>query len=265
MKSISVFITLSKFIKRKTIKIFAAGKHRTCLGALVAIFLATITSCRDIAFNNPLDPNASKEALKIIRVIDTPFGGPGDAAFDGEKFWKINSYGDLLALDRESGTMIRSFSIISGTGVSFFRGAIYLSHGKVENILYKADPLSGDILDRQSTRDLYPGYLAVSTIEDRLIIYDVRSEGIFHYDPETGNATRLFQAAGIAVGGIETYKGGLLVTDMNSDAIYFFTMNGSVIDVFLSPAPGVGGVAVDNSDYIYLFMMDGKIYKVSLP
>lgn len=226
---------------------------------------ALFNSCQDISFNNPLDPHASKEVLKIIRVIDTPFGGRGDAAFDGEKFWKINPYGDLTALDRESATMIRSFSIVPGTGVSFFRNAIYICSGQLENILYKVDPLSGDILDRHSTRDIYPGHLAASTIEDRLIIYDVRSAGIFSYDPETGDATRLFAIAGISVGGIETYKGGLLVTDMNSDAIYLFAMNGAVMDVFLSPAPGIGGVAVDNSEYIYLFMMDGKIYKVSLP
>jgi len=242
MKSISAFITLFSII-----------------------ILAIVTSCKDIAFNNPLDPNASKEVLKIIRVIETQLGGRGDAAFDGEKFWKIDLYGGLTALDRESGTMIRSFFAVPGTGVSFFRNVIYLCNGQGENILYTVDPLSGDILDRISTRDIYPGYLAASEADDRLIIYDVRSAGIFRYDPETGAATRLFAASGMSVGGIEVYKGGLLITDMNTDAIYLFAMNGAVINVFLSPAPGIGGVAVDSSDYIYLFMMDGKIYKVSLP
>lgn len=242
MKSISAFITLFSII-----------------------ILAALTSCKDIAFNNPLDPNASKEVLKIIRVIETQLSGRGDAAFDGEKLWKIDLYGGLTALDRESGSIIRSFSIEPGTGVVFFRDVIYLCNGQGENILYTVDPLSGDILNRISTRDIYPGYLTASESDDRLIIYDVRSAGIFRYDPETGDAARLFAASGMSVGGIEVYKGGLLITDMNTDAIYLFTMNGSVMNVFLSPAPGIGGVAVDSSDYIYLFMMDGKIYKVSLP
>lgn len=242
MKSISVFIIL-----------FSIG------------ILAVLNSCKDIAFNNPLDPNASKEVLKVIRVMDTPFSGRGDAMFDGEKFWKISIYGDLTAIDRESGALIRSFSIEPGTGVGFFRNVIYTCNGQGENILYTVDPLSGDILNRISTRDIYPGYLTVSVTDDRLIIYDVRSAGIFSYDPGTGVALRLFAASGMSVGGIEVYKGGLLITDMNTDAIYLFAMNGSVMNVFLSPAPGIGGVAVDNSDYIYLFMMDGKIYKVSLP
>ena len=52
---------------------------------------------------------------------------------------------------------------------------------------------------------------------------------------------------------------------MNTDTIYRFTLSGDVINVFSSPAPGVGGLTVDTSDYVYLFMLDGKIYKVSLP
>lgn len=229
------------------------------------IILSIFNSCKDIAFNNPLDPNASKEVLKIIRVINTPFGGRGDATFDGEKFWKINLSGELAALDRETATLIRSFLVTPGTGICFFRNVLYLCNGQAENILYKIDPMSGDILENHSTRNIYPGYLATSTIEDRLIIYDIRSAGIFSYDPNTGDSTRLFGITGISVGGIEVYRDSLLVTDMNSGAIYQFTMNGSVMNVFLSPASGIGGVTVDNSNYIYLFMMDGKIYKVSLP
>lgn len=238
------------------------------ISAFIIIFsiitLSIFNSCRDIAFNNPLDPNASKEVLKVIRVIDTPFGGRGDATFDGEKLWKINLSGELIAFDRETGTLIRSFLIMPGTGICFSSNVLYLCNGQAENILYKVDPMSGDILENLSTRNIYPGYLAALT-ENQLIIYDVRSSGIFSYDPSTGNSIRLFGIAGISVGGIEVYGNSLLVTDMNSGAIYQFTMDGTVMNVFLAPASGIGGVTVDNSDYIYLFMMDGKIYKVSLP
>jgi len=220
-------------------------------------------SCKDIAFNNPLDPDASKEVLQIIRVMETSLSGQGDLAFDGEKFWKISIYGGLTAIDRESGTVIRSFSTEPGTGVAFFRNELYVCRGEGENILHVIDPLSGDILDRVSTSGIYPGFLAVSG--DRLIIYDVRSSGIFEYDPGTGNAPRLFEIPGMNVGGMEIYKGGLLISDMNTDTIYRFSLSGAVQDVFSAPAAGMGGLTVDNNDYIYLFMLDGKIYKVSLP
>ncbi len=222
-----------------------------------------LNCCRDITFNNPLDPEASKELLQIVRIIETTLLGPGDIAFDGEKFWKINLSGHLTAIDRESGTIIRSFTTISGTGLCFFEGRIYICNGEGENILYGIDTLSGDILNRMSTSALFPGFLAV--FNDLLIIYDVRSAGIFEYNLETGDSNRLFDLSGINVGGLAVYRGDLLVSDINSDSIYHMSLGGDVLNVFSSPVSGISGLAVDNLDYIYLIMMDGKIYKVSLP
>lgn len=236
---------------------------KTVLISVSIIYFSLFYSCKDIAFNNPLDPNASKEVLKIIRVIETSLAGRGDIDFDGEKFWKTDTFGNLYAFERESGVVIRSFSTVPGTGVSFFRDELYLCNGEGENILYVIDPLSGDILNRISTSDIYPGFLTV--FNNQLIIYDVRSAGIFQYDPETGDAVRLFEFSGMNIGGIGMYKDGLLISDMNTDSIYRFSLRGEIIDAFSSPAAGIGGLAVDSSDYIYLFMMDGNIYKVSLP
>lgn len=227
--------------------------------------LTGFNGCKDIVFNNPLDPDASKDVVSVVRVIETLLGGRGDISFDGEKIWKINSVGNLTAFDRESGTVIRSFSAVPGTGVSFFRDSIYLCSGEREgeNILVVIDSLSGDVLNQVSTRDIYPGFL--TAYNDRLIIFDVRSAGIFDYDLDTGNSTRLFEIPGLNIGGITMYKGGLLISDMNTDSIYRFSLSGSVSDVYTSPAAGIGGLTVDNSDYVYLFMLDGTIYKVSLP
>ena len=235
------------------------------ISASIILFssLTILNCCKDIAFNNPLDPNASKEVLKVIRVIETSLMGRGDISYDGEKFWKIDIYANLTAIDRESGTVIRSFLAVPGTGVTFSRDGLYVCNGEGENILYSIDPLSGDILNRISTTDIYPGIL--TAFDDRLIIYDVRSAGIFEYDLDTGDSLRLFEVSGMNVGGIEMYKDGLLISDMNTDTIYRFSLSGIVTDVFSSPAAGIGGLTVDSSDYIYLFMLDGKIYKVSLP
>ena len=223
--------------------------------------LAGLNGCKDIVFNNPLDPNASQDVLTVVRVIETSLGGVGDIEFDGEKLWKISSTGIITAFDRESGIVIRTFSSEPGTGLSFFRDSIYLCSG--ENILVVIDPLSGDTLNRISTRDLYPGFL--TTANGRLIVYDVRSSGIFEYEPDSGNSTRLFEISGINIGGIASYRGGLLISDMNTDSIYRFSLSGQVSDVFTSPAAGVGGLTVDNGNYVYLFMLDGRVYKVSLP
>ncbi len=230
---------------------------------IIVFNILFLNGCKDIVFNNPLDPNATKEAVKVIQVLDTSLRGEGDIAFDGEKFWKTGPSSELIAFDRESGLIIREVTATSATGVTFFNNLIYLCDGKSDNILYAVDPLSGDIINRISTRDIYPAF--ITTSGGKLIIYDYRSSGIVEYDLESGNSKHLFSAPGLNIGGIESYKSGLLISDMNTDSIYYFSMSGDVIKVFSSPASGISGIGVDSSSYIFLLMLDGKVYKVSLP
>lgn len=183
--------------------------------------------------------------------------------YDGEKFWKIDDFGNLTALDRESGTVIRSFSAEPGTGVAFFRDVIYFCNADGGNILNTLDPLSGDIINRIPTTDISPAFLSSSN--DQLVVYDLRSAGIFYYEPDSGVSQRLFGVAGLDIGGIAAYKDGILISDMNTDSIYRFTWNGEVKQVFSSPVSGIGGIAVDESNYVYIFILEGKLYKVSLP
>lgn len=226
-------------------------------------FLGILGGCKDIVFNNPLDPDASQEVLQVVRVVQTSLSGRGDIAFDGEKFWKIDLLGNLDGFDRESGTIIRSFSATSGSGVTIWENNIYYCGGEGGNILYSLDPLSGEIINRVSTRELYPSLIAA--FGDRFILYDTRSSGIFEYEPGTGRSVRLFELSGFSPGGLEGFRGGLLISDTSSDTIYHFSLSGEVLARYSSPAPGVSGVAVDYSDYVYLLMMDGNLYKVSIP
>lgn len=238
-------------------------------GILLLLVLLGCSTCRDVIFNNRLDPNASKEMVEIIRVIDTGLGGKGDLCFDGEKFWKIDGAGNLNAIDRESGAIIRSFPAEPGTGISFFDNMLYFCQGDGNNILYTMDPLSGDILNRVSTGSIAPAF--ITSKDNKLIIYDSRSSGIFEYDTETGNLVSLFQVPGINIGGIESFRQGLLITDMNTNSLYYFLWNGTVDNVYSSPAAGIVGVTADTAattnetSYVYLMMLDGKIYKVQIP
>jgi outer membrane protein assembly factor BamB len=250
--SISVFITGFKLIHKQQVYTFFLVWIAFSLGA-----------CKDIVFNNPLDPNGSKDVVKVIKIIDTPLSGIGDLTFDGEKLWKINPFGNLTAVDRETGTVIRSFFSVPGTGISFYGDAIYIAGNEDQNIIVTVDPLSGDVLTQISARDVFPRFLAAGN--GILYVYDERSSGIFQFDPIGGDAQRLFELSGLNIGGMAFYKGGLLISDMNSDSLYRFTISGEPIAVYTSPAAGIGGLSVDNSDYVYLFTLDGNLYKVTLP
>lgn len=219
------------------------------------------SSCQDVIFNNPLDPNASREILKIIKNISTSLSGDGDITFDGEKFWKINTSGSVYAFDIESGVTIRSIPGINGTGICIIANRLYVCDGS--NILLSYDSLSGDLLDQISTTDIYPAFL--SGYNGLIILYDLRSSSFFQYDPISGSSDQLFQVTGFEIGGIEVYGEEILFSDLNTNTIYHYSMEGDMINMYLSPANNTRGLTVDSSEYIYLLTLDGQLYKVSLP
>ena len=224
---------------------------------VVSIF----NGCRDVVFNNPLDPDASRANLTIQRVFATSLSGPGDICFDGEKIWKTESGGRTTAFDMESGTIIRSFQLDPATGPGFLDRLLYLSGEDNQVRVY--DPLSGALINRISTSEVYPRLLAAR--ETDLLLFDSRSENLFSLNPETLELRRLFQLSGLVTGGMEWFEGSLLITDSASDTLFRLTAEGDVMDVYRSPLAGVTGICKDDRGYIYLMGLDGQVAKVTLP
>ncbi len=218
-------------------------------------------NCKDVVFNNPLDPDASTDSLRVLKVIGTNITGSGDLTFDGEKLWRVTESGRLYALDMETGLVIRSLLSEGTSGVAFLQNIIYLCGNS--NQIWTVEPLSGDPLTQISTVELVPLYLAA--LDDGLLVFDSRTNGFFRYDPELGERDYLFKVSGMAAGGIAVFKGGILATETSTDSVYHFSLAGDLIAAYRSPASGVGGITVDYRDNIYLFTTDGSIYKVSLP
>jgi outer membrane protein assembly factor BamB len=228
---------------------------------LLSACIILFNSCKDVVFNNPLDPDASRAALRVLKVMDTTIAGAGDLAFDGEKLWRVSESGRLYALDMETGLVIRSLLTEGTSGVAFLQNIIYLSNDT--NRMWAIEPLSGDSLTQISTVELVPRYLAALDFD--LLVFDSRSNGFFRYDPERGDSDFLFKVSGMAAGGITVFKGGVLVTETTTDSVYHFTLGGDLVSAYRSPASGICGVTVDYRDNIYLLTTDGAIYKVSLP
>ncbi len=226
---------------------------------LILVYIAIFNSCRDISFNNPLDPNASKESAKLIKIIDTTVSGIGDIDYKDGKIWKTTLSGTYM-IDVESGTIIRSISGKSGNGIALFEGRLYICNG--DNNIQVYDSLSGELVKQILTSDIYPQYCCF--LEDKLIVFDNRSKSIFSLDIETGDSIRLFEVSGIDLSGLCTYNGGLLVANDQTDSIYSFSMGGEILNVFRSPATDIAGITSDDN-IIYISNINGQIYKVSLP
>ena len=229
--------------------------------AFLLAFIILFSSCKDIIFNNPLDPEASKGEVIVLKVLNTNFPGEGELAFDGEKLWKIYGSGRLVAFDRETGGKIRELFIPSSKGLVFLDDYLYLSSS--ENYLTIVNPLSGDFISNLLTGEKY--FEFITKTGDKIIGYDKKSSRFFLFDPESGESEELFKLTGFNIGGVSIYQGFLIITEKNSASIYLFNTNGKVEKVYSSPISDISGISVDENSYIYLASSDGKIYKITLP
>jgi len=228
---------------------------------LVLAFIFASNFCKDIVFNNPLDPDFSKEDLKIIKEIRTSLSGAGDICYDGEKLWKVDKYGRVTAIDILSGLSIREITGYSGTGIAYLNGSIFISSG--DNYLVSLDALSGEFEENILTKEIYFSYIA--SMNGFLVGFDSRSSEFLEFDPETGNVRVLFKLSGFTIGGISEFNNLILVTEKITNSVYLFDTRGNISDIYNSPIGNIEGITVDENLYIYLFSLNGEIYKVSIP
>lgn len=227
------------------------------------VFLFISEGCRDVVFNNPLDPDASREDLQILRSFSTSVSGEGDITHDGEKIWKADSSGIITAFDTLSGQTLRRLPLDSCSGIAFYNQLLYLA-APDQNSLRNYDPLSGLLIQTRSTGKYY--FSRVAAAENGLIAYDSRTSNIVLYDPEDGSVNSLFQISGFRPGGLGFYDGSVVVSETGSNSVYFFTLTGEVLEVYSSPVQSVSGICVDPATLlIYLITINGNVYQVTVP
>lgn len=227
----------------------------------ILAFALAFSGCRDVIFDNPFDPNASRIEVKILKIMDTRLSGNGDLCFDGEKLWFASEGGTLYAVDPDSGIITREL-YVGGTpsGITFFEGRLYV--GILECSILVLDPLSGDILVEFPMGEKIPAFL--TNFGEKLIVYDTRSSSVFEFDPDTGVFSFMFKITGFQVSGIEEWLGNIVIVERANLSIYIFRPSGEIEKTYASPTNFPGGIARDNLDNFYLFSTDGKLYKLSL-
>ncbi len=230
---------------------------------ILPLFVCLLTfSCRDVIFNNPLDPNASRPEVFVIKTMEVEVKGEGGLAFDGEKLWKGIESGQTYALETEAGQILKSFSLPPGLkGLAFYEGKFYISYPQ-ERTIRVVDALSGVVIDRIIMKTASPGYLAV--FEGKIVFFDESTGSFMEYDFGEKEVRKLFSAQGFEVAGVDCYQGKIMVAERASLVLYLFETDGRIFASYSLPTASPSGITVDESDFIYIFSKDGKIYKASL-
>jgi outer membrane protein assembly factor BamB len=228
---------------------------------LAGIFI--FNSCKDVIFNNPLDPDASKEDLRIIKTISTKLIGAGDISYDGEKIWKADISGIISSFETISGSILKTLYASSSTGIAFHNDTLYIVNRNT-NTIKCFDPLSGQLNQSIITGNFYFQFLA--SYQDELIAFDSRSSNIVRFNPKTGKSLNLFQLSGMSLGGLAIYQNKIIFSEQNSNSVYFLSLSGEVLNVYNSPVQGMSGITADSQNaFIYIFTIDGKLHKVTVP
>ena len=221
------------------------------------------SGCRDVVFNNPLDPDAARADLKIVKTFVTALSGEGDIAHDGEKIWKADRSGRIAAFDPLSGFTIRSLQLRSSSGIAYHDQLLYLAVQN-QNALESYDPLSGALVKIHSTGQYYFQYLASTGSE--LIAYDSRTSSLFLYQPDSGEVSPLFPLSGFRPGGMAFCDGRIVISELNSNTVYFFDIDGQVSNIYNSPVQSMSGITVDPASLtLCLFTINGDVYLVTVP
>ncbi len=230
--------------------------------ALPFLFLILFSSCRDIVFDNPFDPNLSKLQVKILKVVDTTLKGNGDLCWDGEKLWFASENGTLYALEPESATVLREIPVGGmPSGITFLQGLLYVSFG-ADGDLITVDPVSETVINEMPMGDRLPQL--ITTDGNLLFIYDSRTESIYSFNQETGEFSFLFKITGFRPSGMEYSGGNIVLVERTNLSIYVISLSGEIQKTYDSPTNYPGGITVDGMGNFYLISTDGKLYKISL-
>lgn len=221
------------------------------------------SGCGDVVFDNPLDPNASRDELRLLRSVGTPAVGEGDIDHDGEKIWKADPSGTLLAVEPLSGTVLRSLNAGRFSGLAWLDGELLVCHAQ-SNLLRSFDPLSGSLVRTIGTGAYFFRLIAA---QGRVLIgYDERSGHLVRFDPETGAGQMLFKPGGLNPGGLTVLGDRLLLSEINSQSVFVYDGTGQILAVYRSPVQNIRGICVDpRSQALYLCTLNGTLSQVQLP
>lgn len=230
--------------------------------ALLAVFsLLLLSGCNDRLFDNPLDPDAELRAYEILTTIQTSVA-PLDLTFSGDALWAVDSLSRVVALNYNSGELIRELMVpLPAAGVAYDGIDLWLSV-RDEPRLLQVNIISGSLI---RALNLPRGRLGpLDYAGGRLYVCDRLSNSILVVDPENGAIERSLPQPGVAIDGVCLDGIHLWTIDGTQMKLFRLTASGALVNQYQPPSRHASGLAFA-AGILWCGDETGKIFKLRFP
>lgn len=228
----------------------------TCAFVFSLIFLA---GCNDRLFDNPLDPDADTRAYEILVTLQTTNIVPLDITFSGDVLWVVDTQSRILALNYNSGAVIRELDFSeSVSGIAFDGSDLWLAI-KNTNQLVQISMVNGAQI---RVLNLLRGNLGcLDHAAGRLYAADKLSNSILVVNSESGDIEKSISQPGFTINGLAFDGSHFWTIDASQNKIFRLDGTGAVVNIYQPPSPAAAGLAFAQG-FFWCGDQMGKIYKL---
>jgi DNA-binding beta-propeller fold protein YncE len=228
----------------------------TCALVFSLIFLG---GCNDRLFDNPLDPNADTRAYEIMATLQTANIVPLDITFSGDVLWVVDTQSRILALNYNSGALIRELDFSEPvSGIAYDGNDLWLAI-KNTNQVVQVNIVNGAQI---RALNLLRGNLGcLDYAGDRLYVADKLSNTILVVNTSSGTIEKSISQPGFSINGLVFDGSNLWTIDGSQNKIYRLDETGAAVNIYQPPSPSAAGLAF-SLGFIWCGDQTGKIYKL---
>ncbi len=221
--------------------------------------LLCLAGCNDRLFDNPLDPDGDTRAYEILATLQTANIMPLDLTFSGDVLWVVDVQSRILALNYNSGALIRELDFSEQlSGIAYDGDDLWLAV-KNTNQIVQVNLVNGA---RIRVLNLLRGNLGCLAYgADRLYAADKLTNTILVVNTENGTIEKSISQPGFTIDGLVFDGSHFWTIDASQNKIYRLDETGAVVNIYEPPSRSAAGLA-SGQNIIWCGDQMGKIYKL---
>ncbi len=230
--------------------------------ALLAVFsLVLLAACNDRLFDNSLDPDAELRAYEILSTIQTDIV-PLDLTFSGDALWAVDAGSRVVALNHNSGALIRELDVqLPAGGIAYDGKDLWLSVRDTPQ-LAQVSIINGSQI--RMLKLLRGSFGALDYFSGRLYVSDRLTNSVLVVDPEDGTIERSIPQPSFAIDGVCLDGASLWTIDATQMKLFRLTASGALVNQYQTPSRAPSGLAFA-AGIFWCGDRTGKIFKLRFP